>query len=152
MTSSTARMTIRPAKARSVLKALGLAVAEVLGQGWQLVPQTARRFLLKGLFVLESRGGDTGGALARLFAIQDDLELVVNERALAHGGGVHPKHRLIRYHVFFIDRIGVGERVIDVGCGYGAVARAIAYARPNARVVGLDRDKGRLAQARAHVN
>jgi SAM-dependent methyltransferase len=134
------------------VKAALLRIAGGLALVWQLLPQRLRRLFLKALFVLESRGSDTGGALARLFAIQDDLELVVNERALAHGGGVHPKHRLTRYHEFFIDRIGVGERVIDVGCGYGAVARAIAHARPNARVVGLDRDKGRLAQARAHVN
>jgi SAM-dependent methyltransferase len=134
------------------MKAALLRIAGALAPLWQLIPQRLRRLCLKALFVLESRGRDPGGALARLFAIQDDLELVINERALAHGGGVHPKHRLTRYHDFFIDRIREGERVIDVGCGYGAVARAIAQSRPSARVLGLDRDKGRLAQARAQVN
>ncbi len=134
------------------MKAFLLAVANGLSLVWRLLPQRLRHLLIKGLFVLESRGSDTGAALGRLFALQDDLEHVVNERALAHGRGEHPKHRLMRYHDFFIERIGEGDRVLDVGCGYGAVARSIARARPGATIVGLDHDKGRLAQARGADN
>jgi SAM-dependent methyltransferase len=134
------------------VKSILLGIANGLSRLWRLIPARGRRGLLKGLFVLESRGHDTQVALRRLFAVQDDLELVVNERALAHGGGVHPKHRLMRYHEFFIDRIGDQDRVLDIGCGYGAVARSIARARPNARIVGVDNDRGRLGQARASDN
>jgi len=134
------------------MKRVVLAVAELLAYAWRILPGRLRRLFLKGLFVLESRGSDTGGALARLFAIQDDLEHVVNERALAHGRGEHPKHRLMRYHDFFVERISDGERVLDVGCGYGAVARTIARERPGATVVGVDYDQGRLAQARSADN
>jgi SAM-dependent methyltransferase len=134
------------------MKRLGLAVADLLAVLWQLLPRRLRHIFLKGLFVLESRGSDTGAGLARLFAVQDDLEHVVNERALVHGRGEHPKHRLMRYHDFFVERIASGERVLDVGCGYGAVARSIARERPGARVVGVDYDKGRLGQARAADN
>jgi len=134
------------------MKAFLLAVANGLSLLWRLVPQRLRHLLIKGLFVLESRGADTGAALGRLFALQDDLEHVVNERALAHGRGEHPKHRLMRYHDFFVERIGESDRVLDVGCGYGAVARSIARARPGAAVMGLDNDKGRLAQARGADN
>jgi SAM-dependent methyltransferase len=129
-----------------------LAIADVLGLLWQIIPQRLRHIFVKGLFVLESRGHDSGAALARLFAIQDDLEHVVNERALAYGRGEHPKHRLIGYHTFFIERIADGQQVLDIGCGYGAVARSIARARPNARVIGVDNDKGRLLQAHAALN
>lgn len=129
---------------------LGLADASALV--WRLVPQRLRHVFIKGLFVLESRGADTKSGLARLFALQDDLEHVVNERALAHGQGEHPKHRLMRYHDFFIARIADGERVLDVGCGYGAVARSIALARPQSQVTGVDNDAGRLAQARQAAN
>jgi SAM-dependent methyltransferase len=134
------------------MKRLLLKVADGLSLLWRLLPERARRLFIKGLFVLESRGQDTGAGLRRLFALQDDLEHVVNERALAHGRGIHPKHRLTRYHDFFIERIGDGERVLDVGCGYGAVARSIARAHPRSRVVGVDYDRGRLGQARAMDN
>src|SRR6185312_8650908 len=62
------------------------------------------------------------------------------------------KHGLTNYHAFFVGRIADGENVLDIGCGYGAVARSIARAHPQARVTGLDYDKGRLQQARAASN
>ncbi|AMN43433.1 class I SAM-dependent methyltransferase [Rhodoplanes sp. Z2-YC6860] len=134
------------------MKAFGLKVANVLALIWQLLPMRLRHLLLKGMFVLESRGPDTGAALKRLFTLQDDLDHVVNERAMIHGKGEHPKHRLMRYHDFFIGNISDGQRVIDIGCGYGAVARSIARARPKSQVIGVDYDPKRLAEARARDN
>ena len=134
------------------MKALGLKIANALAVAWRLLPQSIRHLLLKGLFVLESRGADSRAGLARLFALQDGLEHVVNERAMVYGRGEHPKHRLTRYHDFFIAHISDGEHVLDVGCGYGAVARSIASAHTHATVIGVDYDKGRLAQARASDN
>ena len=71
---------------------------------------------------------------------------------MAYGLGEHPKHRLTDYHKFFLRCINDGERVLDVGCGYGAVARSIARAYPRCDVVGMDQDTLRLAQARASSN
>jgi SAM-dependent methyltransferase len=134
------------------MKAVLLAIANVLALLWQIVPKQLRLYIFKALFVLESRGGNPRVALARLFAIQDEWEKIVSERATALDGGEHPKHRLMHYHDFFIDRIADGERVLDVGCGYGAVARSIARARPASSVTGLDNDLGRLTQARNSDN
>jgi len=134
------------------MKAFGLKIANVLALVWQVLPIRLRHLLLKGMFVLESRGPDTGAALKRLFTLQDDLDHVVNERAMIHGKGEHPKHRLMRYHDFFIENIADGQRVIDIGCGYGAVARSIANARPRSQVTGVDYDPKRLAEARAKDN
>ena len=134
------------------MKAFGLKVANVLAMFWQLLPMRLRHLLLKGMFVLESRGPDTGAAMKRLFTLQDDLDHVVNERAMIHGKGEHPKHRLMRYHDFFVENILDGQRVIDIGCGYGAVARSIARARPKSQVTGVDYDPKRLAEARAKDN
>jgi SAM-dependent methyltransferase len=134
------------------MKALGLKLANALAIAWHLVPRRSRHLLMKGLFVLESRGADAGQGLARLFALQDGLEHVVNERAMIFGKGEHPKHRLTNYHGFFIERLGETARVLDVGCGYGAVARSIARARPQGVVVGIDYDEGRLGQAKAADN
>ena len=134
------------------MKAFGLKLANALAVVWRFLPQRVRLLLLKGLFVLKSRGTDVRQGLARLFAVQDALEHVVNERAMVFGQGEHPKHKLTRYHDFFVEHIADGAHVLDVGCGYGAVARSIALARPNAQVIGVDYDKGQLAQARASDN
>ena len=130
------------------MKALLLALANGMAVIWHLVPRRLRHIWLKGFFVLESRGDPQSG-LKNLFAIQDDLEHVVNATALVSGNGVHPKHRLTRYHDFFVERINDADKVLDVGCGYGAVARSIALAHPGAEVVGVDYDEVRLGQARA---
>ncbi len=42
-----------------------------------------------------------------------------------------------------------GERILDVGCGTGTLAIAIARAAPGAEVVGIDADDSMLARARA---
>ena len=54
----------------------------------------------------------------------------------------------MRYHDFFVDRVGGHASVIDIGCGYGAVAHSIAE-RTSAAVVGIDLDAASIAMARA---
>jgi hypothetical protein len=125
------------------MKMAALFVANAFSKLWRVLPAGLRERFIFGLFVLESRG-DAAEGLRRLFALQDRLELAVNERAMAFGRGEHPKHRLTRYHDFFIERINDGERVLDVGCGYGAVARSIARAKPAAKVTGVDYDPKKL--------
>ena len=134
------------------MKAFTLQIANLLSLLWRLLPQRLRHLLFKGMFVLESRGSDSGAALKRLFALQDDLDHVVNERAMIYGRGEHPKHRLMRYHDFFVEQIADGQRVIDIGCGYGAVARSVARSRPGSQVTGVDYDPRRLAEARGKDN
>jgi SAM-dependent methyltransferase len=76
---------------------------------------------------------------------------VQNLGAMDVEGQVHPKHRLTRYHEFFVDRIRAGERVLDLGCGYGAVAISIVQ-RAGATVTGMDWSETNLAQARAEAH
>lgn len=118
----------------------------------RLIPFRLRRTILMFLFMSESRIGTPSDALVRLYDLTDDLERVVSERAMAMNGGEHPKHRLIGYHQFFVDRIAPGENVMDVGCGPGAVARTIARAHPGSQVVGVDYDPAKLALCRAGDN
>lgn len=132
-------------------KEAALAVANRLSRLWRFLPAKARENTIFGLFVLESRG-DPAEGMRRLFALQDRLELAINERAMALGRGEHPKHRLTRYHDFFVDRIKDGDNVLDIGCGYGAVARTVARARPASKVIGVDYDPLKLKQARAGDN
>ena len=36
--------------------------------------------------------------------------------------GLHPKHRLMKYHEWFVSHLNPEWRVLDVGCGNGALA------------------------------
>ncbi|CAG1001481.1 Demethylrebeccamycin-D-glucose O-methyltransferase [Phycisphaerales bacterium] len=87
-----------------------------------------------------------------LFALDSRLYWMLGEAAIGNApDGLHPKHRLMRYHDFFCDRVRRGERVIDLGSGVGALACAIA-GRCGAAVTGLDWSARNIAtaQARAH--
>ena len=129
------------------MKRFALLIADILGLIWRIFPGSLRTGLLTGLFVLDSRHSDPAKGLTRLLLLRDQLNRVVNERAMVYGQGEHPKHRLTGYHRFFMEHINDGERVMDVGCGYGAVARSIAQAHPRCQVTGIDQDKVRVVQA-----
>jgi SAM-dependent methyltransferase len=86
-------------------------------------------------------------ALRTLFAAYDELYKRIDRVAIDYDEGVHPKHRLTRYHDFFVQRVRPGERVLDVGCGKGELAYDLAE-RAGARVTGIDLDRDYLAFAR----
>lgn len=86
-------------------------------------------------------------ALRFWFRISAQVYPVLGQRAVDYGGGVHPKHRHTKYHDFFVNRIRAGERVLDVGCGIGAVAYDMAE-RSKAQVVGIDLSPSNVAIAR----
>ena len=77
-----------------------------------------------------------------------DLSGQIDLASLAYGDGVHVKHRLMRYHDFFVERIRPDDRVLDIGCGYGAVAYSIVT-RAGAAVIGLDMELTNVTKAQA---
>jgi SAM-dependent methyltransferase len=81
-----------------------------------------------------------------LFRLENGLYFPEGQAAVAYGGGLNPKHRLTRYHDFFIERIQAGDRVLDVGCGIGALANDVAQ-KCQARVIGVDINPQSIAQA-----
>jgi len=135
-----------------VRKRLLLKLATLIAWIYRLIPFRLRETLIFGELILESRTGDPASTLKRLFTLQDRLDLVINERAVAYGNGEHPKHRLMAYHDFFVERISAGSAVLDIGCGYGAVARSIAQRVRDVAVTGIDLDQSRLGQAIAAEN
>ena len=137
---------------KRLLRMAALAMAVVAGRIWGILPGRMRRGAIFALLVLESRAAGPRAALSSLLRIEDDLDLVVDERATAMGRGEHPKHRLTRYADFFSGHIGDGDRVLDIGCGGGFVARAIATARPAASITGIDMDPAKIAIAEAGAN
>src|SRR5688572_29777137 len=82
-----------------------------------------------------------------LMALDSALYDDQGEAAIGAGlhKGLHPKHALMRYHDFFVDNVCPGERVIDLGCGVGALAASIAQ-HGQARVTGIDWSPNNLAK------
>lgn len=86
-------------------------------------------------------------ALRFLFRLDASLYSLHGPLAVSYGGGVHTKHRHTAYHDFFISRIKEGERVLDIGCGIGAVAYDLAT-RAGAVVDGIDSNDASIAEAK----
>lgn len=85
-------------------------------------------------------------ALSFLFRLDARLYILEGTKATEYGGGLHTKHRHTRYHEFFIARVRPGERVLDVGCGNGAVAYDLVK-KSGAEVVGIDHSQKNITQA-----
>ena len=119
---------------------------------WKLFPSKVLLVFLLPLLVIASRRKTTTDSFKLLFFIKDFLEKVINERSLFYGSGEHPKHRLIGYHDFFSNRILAGERVLDIGCGYGAVARTMALQNPESIFIGIDNDLEKIRTAKSKDN
>ncbi len=85
--------------------------------------------------------------LRLLFRLDERLYALQSRLAVAYGGGVHIKHHHMNYHDFFIGKIKADERVLDIGCGIGAVAYDVAE-KAQAHVIGLELEARNLDQAR----
>ena len=103
--------------------------------------------LARVLVLLLARRRPPAAAARALLGLEAFLRVQLDRTATAYEGGEHVKHRLMRYHDFFVERIEASERVLDVGCGKAELARDIAE-RSGARVTGIDFDEGYLAFAR----
>jgi len=60
--------------------------------------------------------------------------------------GIHPKHRLMKYHLFFVNNINSGDRVLDIGCGNGYLTYDIS--QKAGKVVAMDLDRKNIELAR----
>jgi len=85
-------------------------------------------------------------ALKILFSLDALLYQVQGSQAVAYDGGLHTKHRHMKYHDFFMNRISKEDRVIDIGCGIGIVAYDVAQVAE--QVVGMDFNEASILYAR----
>ena len=60
--------------------------------------------------------------------------------------GVHPKHRILGYHEFFLNKIENSSKILDVGCGTGEVAFDIS--KKAQKVVAIDINKKKIESAK----
>jgi len=130
-----------------IFKSVVLLLVRIFSVPFSLIPARLRLGLIKGLAVVDSRIGSPEAALKRQFSLADMIDKTIAERATTYGEGEHPKHRLMRYHDFFVERIPENNRVLDIGCGYGAVARTIAKRVSGVHVTGIELDSERYSQA-----
>jgi SAM-dependent methyltransferase len=91
---------------------------------------------------------DRRRAVRELLVAYDDVYRSLDRASIAYDDGVHVKHRLTRYHDFFVDRVRPGERVLDVGSGKGELAHDLVT-RAGATVVGIDNNPHHVAFARS---
>jgi 2-polyprenyl-3-methyl-5-hydroxy-6-metoxy-1,4-benzoquinol methylase len=119
-------------------------VIRVLGA----LPQRPMRKLYRLWLVAVAAEPDTRVAMRELLEIQAELDDRLDEAAIRYDDGVHVKHRLMRYHDFFVDRVRDGERVVDIGCGKAELASDLVE-RSGANVVGVDINREYLDFARA---
>jgi SAM-dependent methyltransferase len=94
---------------------------------------------------LYARYAEPTDALVFLFRIHKRLLTLISDRASDYEGGVHPKHRLMRYHDFFTERVREGEHVLDIGSGIGYLAYDLA--RAGAKTTGIELSEKNVAKA-----
>lgn len=131
---------------RGGLPGLAKAVAKLVLRRAPLPDRLFRTALRAWLYSLSAR--EPRQALRKLLEIEQELGWRLDAAAIRYDDGVHAKHRLMRYHDFFVERVGHGEHVLDVGCGKGELAYDLAT-RAGATVTAVDIDRGYLAFARS---
>lgn len=104
-----------------------------------LLPRSLRRFIVKTMIGAE-QSADPREATKWLLGIYDFVNYEIDAQCKRWGDGVHIKHEIMDgIHSFFYERIEKNDNVLDLGCGYGALAFAIA-AHADAKVLAIDFD------------
>lgn len=87
-------------------------------------------------------------------ALQEQIELhnksyaAISNLVLKMNGGIHPKHRILNYHQFFLDRTDSQDLVLDIGCGNGYLAFDLAQKAKE--VIGIDIDPQNITSAQTN--
>ena len=86
-----------------------------------------------------------------LFGLDAALYPLQGRLAVEYDGGLHTKHRHTGYHDFFVRRVRKDERVLDIGCGNGALSFDLAE-KSGANVSGIDLDPENIKIARENYS
>jgi 2-polyprenyl-3-methyl-5-hydroxy-6-metoxy-1,4-benzoquinol methylase len=127
---------------RSIKKTVSLIIERL----FRLMPATIRRRIAEESIKAEAYE-PARDALRFLLTLDSLLYRVTGNRSIEYNGGTHVKHRLTRYHDFFVNYIKPGERVLDIGCGRGEVAYEIV-SKAGGIVTGIDRKKNYITYAK----
>jgi 2-polyprenyl-3-methyl-5-hydroxy-6-metoxy-1,4-benzoquinol methylase len=108
-----------------------------------------RKRVLEEIVALE-RTAPPQDAVKWLLGIHDFVGLEIDYASIRWGNGLHIKHELMDgIHSFFYERIMEDSKVLDLGCGIGAVADSIAR-HSGAAVLGIDMSIDSINFAKKH--
>jgi len=85
-----------------------------------------------------------------LLRLHSYLYAKISYKSRKFNNNVHPKHRIMNYHQFFLDNINEESTVLDIGCGLGIVAYKIALKAKE--VVAVDISKKSIQEAKRKFN
>jgi 2-polyprenyl-3-methyl-5-hydroxy-6-metoxy-1,4-benzoquinol methylase len=128
------------ARARPFVRGLTAALTSI-------VPQRVMWHVFRAWIAQVRNWPDARHAMRELLEVEAELKYSLDQVAVRYGAGVHVKHRLMRYHDFFVENVRARERVLDLGTGKGELAFDLAD-RAGAHVVGVDRNRTSIAFAR----
>lgn len=112
-----------------------------------LFPPALRKSIIKAFIDVEELAPPREAA-CRLLGIHDLVGIAIDSTCMRWGNGIHIKHQLMDgIHSFFYERIPPHSDVLDLGCGYGAVANAIAL-NSDSNVLGIDMNANSINQAK----
>jgi SAM-dependent methyltransferase len=89
-------------------------------------------------------------SLKGLFELENILYRFEGQEAVRYGKGLHTKHKHIKYHDFFLERIEPGSKVFDIGCGNGALTHDNAVKIANVSVFCIDKNPKSIEIAQKH--
>lgn len=69
---------------------------------------------------------DVKKALTEMLQLYSYLYQESGKLAVKYGNGTHPKHRVTKYHDFFVNNVYCNESVLDLGSGRGDVTYDVA--------------------------
>lgn len=86
-------------------------------------------------------------ALKFLFAIDSFTYELEGQTSIRYGGGVHTKHKHIKYHDFFTKNLEEGENVLDVGSSNGELSTDLAKKVNPGLVYGIEIEEWHVNEA-----
>lgn len=84
-------------------------------------------------------------SLVFILELERRLFYLTGEESIRYGNGIHTKHRHTRYHDFFTNRLYRGEKVLDIGCGNGALSYDMA--KVGAKITGIELNRDNYQKA-----
>ncbi len=95
---------------------------------------------------------DPKKALKFLFEFENKLYLLEGETSVKYGGGIHTKHKHIKYHDFFVKHLNPNEKILDIGSGNGFLSYDMATKVKGVKVTGIELNEKNIEFARSHYS
>ncbi|MBI5326760.1 MAG: class I SAM-dependent methyltransferase [Deltaproteobacteria bacterium] len=115
-----------------------------------IMPSAFRANILIRLINVSIRYDSPDRAIGFLLEVDNRLYELEGKAAIRYGNGIHPKHKHINYHMFFIKNINQGEHVLDIGCGNGLLTYDIAACVSDVRIIGVELNEVNIKFANEH--